>query len=126
MCERECVRVYVHPLCHAHSAFPIFATVISVEQLSMGYYEHNCVLCVQVKELGVLAMDCECLARDAEQLFAVYWNLTSPTARIPKPWPSQYNAMFNLSHPALISLNSTPALAYWSVSHSMCVSLKYY
>ena len=72
--------------------------------------------CLKVKEMGVLAMDCECLAQDAEQLFAIYWNLTSPTAYIPQPWPTQYNAMYNLTNPAIISLNDTPAMAYWSVS----------
>ena len=70
----------------------------------------------QVKELGVLGMDCECLAQDADQLFAVYWNLSTPDAHIPHPWPPSYDAMFNLSHPADIKINGTPALAYWSVS----------
>ena len=78
-------------------------------------------VCVQVKEMGVLGMNCDCLAQDAEKLFAVYWNLTSPSAHIPNPWPAEYDAMFNLSHPALISLNDTAALSYWSVSVSVCV-----
>ena len=66
--------------------------------------------------MGVLGMDCECLAQDVEKLFAVYWNLTSPTSHVPNPWPPAYDAMFNLSQPAQLSLNGTPALAYWSVS----------
>ena len=83
-------------------------------------------VCLKVKELGVLAMDCECLAQDAEQLFAIYWNLTSSTDHIPHPWPTQYNAMYNLTHPAIISLNDTPALAYWSVSLlNVCMCVEY-
>jgi phospholipase D3/4 len=70
----------------------------------------------QVKELGVMGTDCQCLAQDAEKLFEIYWYLATPTSHIPCPWPPQYNAMFNLPHPAFISLNNTPASVFWSVS----------
>ncbi|CAI8048199.1 5'-3' exonuclease PLD3 [Geodia barretti] len=70
----------------------------------------------QVKELGVIGTDCQCLAQDAEKLFEIYWYLATPTSHIPRPWPPQYDAMFNLSHPALLSLNDTPASVFWSVS----------
>ena len=69
-----------------------------------------------MKELGVLGLDCECLTQDAEQLFAVYWDLATPSPHIPQPWPPRYDAMFNLSHPALLRLNDTPAYVFWSVS----------
>ena len=69
----------------------------------------------QVKELGLLAMDCECLAQDAQNLFNVYWYL-SAQASIPSTWPSQFHTVINLTHPASISINGTPALAYWAVS----------
>ena len=70
----------------------------------------------QVKELGLLGMDCPSLAGDAQKLFDVYWYLSSPEAHIPNPWPSQYTADTSLTHPAAISINGTPALAYWAVS----------
>jgi len=70
----------------------------------------------QVKEMGLLGMNCECLARDAQKLFDVYWYLSSPGARIPDPWPSQFTADTSLSHPATISINGTSAVAFWASS----------
>lgn len=61
-------------------------------------------------------MDCECLAQDAQKLFDVYWYLAGPGASIPSPWPPQFSANFNLTSPASISINGTPALAFWAVS----------
>ena len=63
-----------------------------------------------------MGLDCQCLAQDAEKLFEVYWYLATPTSHVPHPWPPQYGAMFNLSQPAGISLNNTPATVFWSVS----------
>ena len=74
---------------------------------------------LQVKEMGVMATDCECLAADAERLFEVYWYLARPGASIPSPWPSSYSAFFNMSNPASITINNTAALAYWAVSRVM-------
>ena len=75
----------------------------------------------QVKEMGLLGMNCECLAGDAQKLFDVYWYLSSPGAHIPNPWPSQFTADTSLSHPATVSINGTPAVAFWAVSLSPAV-----
>ena len=73
-------------------------------------------LLIQVKELGLLGMDCECLAQDAQRLFDVYWYLSSPGAVIPNPWPSQFAPMFNMDSPAKINIGSNTGSAFWSVS----------
>ncbi len=72
---------------------------------------------VQVKELGLLGMDCECLAQDSQRLFDIYWYLSSPGAVIPSSWPSDYTALYNIEEPASISVNgSAPVDIYWAVS----------
>lgn len=73
-------------------------------------------LLTQVKEIGLLGMDCECLAQDAQRLFDVYWYLSSPGATIPDPWPSEFAAMFSMDAPAKINIGANPGTAFWSVS----------
>ncbi|XP_064402849.1 5'-3' exonuclease PLD3-like isoform X2 [Halichondria panicea] len=71
----------------------------------------------QVKELGLLGIDCECLAQDAQKLFNIYWYLSSPGAVIPPTWSADYTAMFNMEDPASISINNTaPVDIYWASS----------
>lgn len=71
-----------------------------------------------MKEFGLLGMDCECLAQDAQRLFDVYWYLSSPGASIPDPWPPQFAAMFNKDSPAKIDIGPNTGLAFWSVSRT--------
>jgi hypothetical protein len=71
----------------------------------------------QVKELGLLGMNCECLAQDAQKLFDVYWYLSSPGSPVvPNPWPSQFAPLFNMESPAKINFGPNPGSAFWSVS----------
>lgn len=87
--------------------------------LCVCFHRNQCKLLTtlsQVKELGLLGMDCPSLAEDAQKLFDVYWYLSTPGAHIPDPWPPQYTADTSLTHPAAISINGTSALAYWAVS----------
>ncbi len=76
-----------------------------------------------MKELGLLGMDCECLAQDAQKLFNIYWYLSSPGAVIPPTWSADYTAMFNMEDPASISINNTaPVDIYWAVS-TLCMHM---
>ncbi|CAK9293823.1 unnamed protein product [Gordionus sp. m RMFG-2023] len=74
----------------------------------------------QVKEVGVLARDCACLARDVRKIFESYWLvsasrelplatnnqenlLTRNQATILPPWPDNMTASYNVTQPAVIS-----------------------
>ena len=70
---------------------------------------------VQVKEMGLVGMDCECLAQDAQRLFEIYWYLSGPGAVVPDNWPSSYTAIFNMENPANININGSATEAYWAV-----------
>ena len=64
---------------------------------------------LQVKELGLLGVDCECLAQDLQRLFDIYWYLSTPGNSLPEEgaWPDQYTALYNMSSPALLTINKT-------------------
>ena len=53
----------------------------------------------QVKELGVLAMNCPELAGDMEKIFQVYWYLGQPEATIPNQWPQDLQTTINFDNP---------------------------
>ncbi|XP_004921723.1 5'-3' exonuclease PLD3 isoform X2 [Bombyx mori] len=57
----------------------------------------------QVKELGVVAFNCSCLATDLGKIFDVYWMLGEPNAVIPDTWPSELNTDINMKYPINIS-----------------------
>ncbi|CAN7995409.1 unnamed protein product, partial [Ixodes hexagonus] len=70
----------------------------------------------QVKELGALILDCECLATDLMKVFEVYWILGVPNATVPANWPASLSTQINALTPARLSLNGTQTLAYFSSS----------
>ncbi|KAG0418170.1 hypothetical protein HPB47_005087 [Ixodes persulcatus] len=70
----------------------------------------------QVKELGALVLDCECLAADLMKVFEVYWMLGVPNATVPAHWPANLSTQINALTPARLSLNGTETLAYFSSS----------
>ncbi|XP_029828363.2 5'-3' exonuclease PLD3 isoform X1 [Ixodes scapularis] len=70
----------------------------------------------QVKELGALVLDCECLAADLMKVFEVYWTLGVPDATVPAHWPANLSTQINALTPARLSLNGTQTLAYFSSS----------
>ncbi|PZC75645.1 hypothetical protein B5X24_HaOG205888 [Helicoverpa armigera] len=57
----------------------------------------------QVKELGIVAFNCSCLAEDLGKVFDVYWSLGTPDAVVPDSWPSELNTDINMEHPVNIS-----------------------
>ncbi|XP_045449871.1 5'-3' exonuclease PLD3-like [Melitaea cinxia] len=66
----------------------------------------------QVKELGVLAYNCSCLATDLAKIFEVYWSLGTADAVIPDSWPTELSTDINMQHPINISDGNTTYGAY--------------
>ncbi|XP_073824358.1 5'-3' exonuclease PLD3-like [Musca autumnalis] len=60
----------------------------------------------QVKEMGVLALNCPILATDLEKIFEEYWLLSTNSSTIPTQWPSEYSTKFNFQHPMHFSINN--------------------
>ncbi|EDS44913.1 phospholipase D3 [Culex quinquefasciatus] len=52
----------------------------------------------QVKELGVLAVNCSCLATDIAKIFDVYWDMGVPNAQLPDQWPAAYSTKYNANN----------------------------
>uniref|UniRef100_A0A1A9W471 PLD phosphodiesterase domain-containing protein n=1 Tax=Glossina brevipalpis TaxID=37001 RepID=A0A1A9W471_9MUSC len=61
----------------------------------------------QVKELGILGINCKVLAGDFMKIFNEYWYLGNQTVKIPKKWPKEYSTKFNFGNPIILSNNST-------------------
>ncbi|XP_063703810.1 5'-3' exonuclease PLD3-like isoform X2 [Culicoides brevitarsis] len=57
----------------------------------------------QVKELGILATNCTCLADDIAKIFEVYWKLGQSGAKIPKKWPAELQTEINATNQAQIN-----------------------
>lgn len=73
----------------------------------------------QVKELGLLGLNCEALAEDFQRLFDIYWYLSTPNTPLPSPgmWPEEFTALSNMTHPVLLSINnSQPSSAFLASS----------
>ncbi|XP_065355539.1 5'-3' exonuclease PLD3-like [Calliphora vicina] len=60
----------------------------------------------QVKELGILAMNCPTLARDLSKIFEEYWLLSTNDSIIPKEWPSKYTTNYNFQNPMILNVNN--------------------
>ncbi|KAJ6658011.1 hypothetical protein lerEdw1_001670 [Lerista edwardsae] len=72
----------------------------------------------QVKEVGVVILNCRCLADDLWKTFKTYWDLGEPTATIPSPWPGNYSTDINRQKPLEVQFNGTSTKAYFSASPS--------
>ncbi|XP_063826849.1 5'-3' exonuclease PLD3-like isoform X1 [Ostrinia nubilalis] len=57
----------------------------------------------QVKELGIVAYNCSCLATDLGKIFDVYWTLGAPDAVVPDEWPEELATDINMEHPINMS-----------------------
>lgn len=60
----------------------------------------------QVKELGILAMNCPTLARDLSKIFEEYWVLSTNDSVIPSVWPSKYSTNYNFNNPMILNVNN--------------------
>eukprot|EP00118_Oscarella_pearsei_P004359 m.18508 g.18508 ORF g.18508 m.18508 type:complete len:442 (+) comp27672_c0_seq1:75-1400(+) len=70
----------------------------------------------QVKELGVIALNCSCLANQLTKAFSMYWAMALPDAKIPSKWSSSYATKFNLGSPLLLNINGTSSQATFGIS----------
>ncbi|OAD52164.1 Phospholipase D3 [Eufriesea mexicana] len=52
----------------------------------------------QVKELGLVALNCSCLANDYAKIFDVYWTV-GDDGKIPSVWPDSLNTRINSKNP---------------------------
>ncbi|XP_050348626.1 5'-3' exonuclease PLD3-like isoform X2 [Nymphalis io] len=66
----------------------------------------------QVKELGILAYNCSCLATDLGKIFDVYWSLGAADAVVPDSWPSELSTDINMQHQINISDGNSTFGAY--------------
>uniref|UniRef100_A0A0K0EIP2 PLD phosphodiesterase domain-containing protein n=1 Tax=Strongyloides stercoralis TaxID=6248 RepID=A0A0K0EIP2_STRER len=70
----------------------------------------------QVKELGVAAFNCPCLAADIEKIFDVYWQMGIPNEKIPDVWDDKFVYNSNPQNPTQVRLNNENSLIYFSSS----------
>ncbi|XP_011638332.1 phospholipase D3-like isoform X1 [Pogonomyrmex barbatus] len=52
----------------------------------------------QVKELGLIVLNCSCLANDYAKIFDVYWKL-SEDGKVPSTWPDSLSTKININNP---------------------------
>lgn len=52
----------------------------------------------QVKELGLIALNCSCLANDYAKIFDVYWKL-GEDGKVPSTWPDFLSTKINIDNP---------------------------
>lgn len=52
----------------------------------------------QVKELGLVALNCSCLANDYAKIFDVYWKL-GEDGKVPSTWPDSLSTKINIDNP---------------------------
>lgn len=71
----------------------------------------------QVKELGIVALNCSCLAKDLSKIFDVYWYLGQKNdTKIPSEWPAEFATQYGLNNQMNISFNGLPYNSYLSSS----------
>ncbi|KAG7282000.1 hypothetical protein CRUP_003058 [Coryphaenoides rupestris] len=63
------------------------------------------------KELGVVLVNCSCLALDLNRVFSFYWQLQGRNY-IPNIWSSKVIALYGKQEPLQLQLNSSGATAY--------------
>ena len=77
----------------------------------------------QVKELGLLAIDCPTLVQDAAKLFEVYWQLSTPGAKLPLHWDPSLSTQFNMQTPMKVDIGSgsdSPLIFLSSSPRTLC------
>ncbi|XP_023247850.1 phospholipase D3-like [Copidosoma floridanum] len=69
----------------------------------------------QVKELGLVAFNCSCMARDLAKIFEVYWYL-GKTGKIPNVWPKPYTTKINVKTPMAFELDGNNYTSFFASS----------
>lgn len=70
----------------------------------------------EVKEIGLIAYNCSCLASDMSKIFEAYWNLALRDAKVPDVWPSSYNTAINKENPLVLRMDNKTSHVYFSSS----------
>jgi len=74
----------------------------------------------QVKELGILIENCPLIAEDIAKIFWMYWEAAN-MKDLPKHWPSKFDTIYNINHPAILDVNNEPTKLFISSSpQSFC------
>ena len=73
----------------------------------------------QVKEVGVLVEDCECLARDMIKIWSVYWDLGGEES-IPDHWPDSYSTNINSDSPLVLTRDHNSSVYLSSSPPAFC------
>lgn len=60
----------------------------------------------QVKELGLLILNCPCLSDDIAKIFDVYWRLGEQDSKIPAKWPKELSTSINQTNPIKITFTN--------------------
>lgn len=71
----------------------------------------------QVKEIGIAAFNCPCIAEDVKRMIDVYWYMGAPDAVVPATWPAEYSTNANHEKPYVVPRQVGPATSiYYSSS----------
>ncbi|CAD6191629.1 unnamed protein product [Caenorhabditis auriculariae] len=79
--------------------------IVDIENVYVGSANMDWKSLSEVKELGMVVENCPCVAADLYRIFAIYWKLGEPDAKIPEHWPISYRTPYNFSHPSHVKLN---------------------
>ncbi|GJQ69236.1 hypothetical protein Trydic_g6385 [Trypoxylus dichotomus] len=90
--------------------------VIDREHFYIGSANMDWRALTQVKELGIAAYNCSCLAEDIGKIFDVYWQLGEKGAKIPDHWPYDLQTKFNNNTPMNVTTDSNNYQVYVSSS----------
>ncbi|KAL3083033.1 hypothetical protein niasHS_010835 [Heterodera schachtii] len=70
----------------------------------------------EVKEMGLMLVNCSCLAWELSKIFTIYWRVGQNHNRVPAAWPVYLRSKFNAQHPLEIHFGVEPSHTF--VSHS--------
>ncbi|XP_011499625.1 PREDICTED: phospholipase D3-like [Ceratosolen solmsi marchali] len=69
----------------------------------------------QVKELGLVAFNCSCMASDLAKIFDVYWTIGEDN-KIPPSWPNSLATKINLNSPMAFTLDGNKYKSFFGSS----------
>ncbi|XP_058793368.1 5'-3' exonuclease PLD3-like isoform X2 [Phymastichus coffea] len=69
----------------------------------------------QVKELGIVAFNCSCMANDLAKIFDVYWTL-GEIGKVPKSWPKSLSTKINAENPMVFTLDGNKYKSFFGSS----------
>jgi phospholipase D3/4 len=70
----------------------------------------------QIKELGVVALNCSCLTQELVKVFSMYWTVAKGHSTLPSKWPSNVQTSTNFKNPLKIPINGTMAETAFGIS----------